>query len=105
MKFTYSHVGVPGKENFLYTMYEPHLKVRLVELTSNNLKFEYFDFDSDADVPERMRTEVHVGYSVDDIDGALMELDNLVFSKTFLGDKYICFAEKSGVLVELIQQV
>jgi hypothetical protein len=100
----YHHFGIPTKEKRKDEIYIPHLKLCIVSsYEKSQYGIELIRFDTDASVPELLKTVPHVAFKVDDIA-------NEIKGKKVLLEPYFCadnimvaFIEENGVPVEFLQ--
>ena len=103
MEYTFSHVGIPHKEEMADEELEEHLKVYITPLEEDAMRFEFVRFIPETRLPESIAGQIHIGYEVPDIDRAVSEGDEILMSVTDIGDKRIAFIRRKGIIVELIE--
>jgi len=101
----FQHVGVPVTEPQPGETYVEQAKVYITDASAHPYRFEYLRFEADSPMPERMQTNPHVAYKVDDLDAALEGESLLVEPFEPIEGLRAAFIVKDGVVVELMQPV
>jgi len=101
---TFHHVGVPTDQPHDNEVYLDGAKVYITDADAHPYRFEYLRFEPDTPMPERMQTNPHVAYMVDDLDAALDGESVLLEPFEAMEGLRVAFIVKDGVVLELMQE-
>lgn len=103
MKYTFSHIGIPTKEEKDWDGYYEPGKIHYTDFKTDEFRVEWVKFDADSPMPKMMRTMPHIAYIVNNIEEALLGKDILV--ETFSPGKgvRVAFISHNGSPVEFME--
>jgi hypothetical protein len=101
MKF--NHIGIPTDAHFDGEIDLPHLKVTVNDHQDNPFGIQWQRYWDEAPYPELVKTIPHVGFEVDDLDGALVGQKVIIEPNSPSRGVRVAFIEVRGAPVELLE--
>jgi len=101
----FHHVGVPTDVEHPDETYIEGGGVHVTDAASHPYRFEYLRFEADSPLPERMKTNPHVAYMVDDLAAAMQGEEVLLEPFEPMANLRVAFIVKDGIVVELMQEI
>ena len=101
----FQHIGVPIERPQANETYVEGGKVYITDPASHPYGFEYLRFEADSPMPERLQTNPHIAFKVEDLDAALDGENVLVEPFEPMEGLRCAFIVKDGVLLELMQDM
>lgn len=103
-QFNPVHIGVPTPEKRQDAVWVEGMKIFITNPNDHPFGIEFVKFEPGNPFHEKIRSGLHVAGYVDSIDEALGQVDNVLLPKTEGDDFYLCFVEKDGVVLELLEK-
>lgn len=98
------HIGVPTLETKPGAAWVESMKIFITNPNDHPFGFEFVKFEQGNPFHEKIRSGLHIAGYVDSIDETLGQVDGVLLPKTDGGDFYMCFVEKDGVVLELLEK-
>ncbi len=102
--FNPAHIGVPTREDKPGAAWAEGMKIFITSPDDHPFGYEFVKFEPGNPFHEKIRNNLHVAGYVDSIDEVLGQVDEVLLPKTDAGDIYMCFVEKDGVVLELMEK-
>lgn len=104
LQFNPVHIGVPTQEIKPGANWVEGMKIFITNPDEHPFGLEFVKFEPGNPFHEKIQNGLHVAGHVDSIDKILGQVDEVLLPKTDGGDFFMCFVEKDGVILELIEK-
>lgn len=97
------HIGVPADRPMPGERYKDAIKCYITDPEANEYHFEYFRYQPDSPMPQKIWNNIHVAYKVENLKAALAECDEVLLEEMQGTGRLIGFGVKDGVVLELME--
>lgn len=101
----FDHVGIPVGEKREGMRYLESTGSWLTSPAAHPYRAQFLYFEDGSPAPERIQTEPHIAYRVDDLDEALRGTRLVGGPYDAFGEFRVAFADVDGALIEFVQPV
>ena len=98
------HIGVPTQAIKQGAAWVEGMKIYITSPDDHPFGYEFVKFEPGNPFHEKIQNGLHVAGYVDSIDETIKHADEILLPKTDGGDFFMCFVEKDGVVLELLEK-
>lgn len=103
LKLTFHHVGIPVTETLSNAQHNSELKMHAKGYFDSPYAIEWMQFDKDNNLPEIIKTQMHVAYTVSDLQKAIAGREVVLAPSSPADGVTVAFILDDGNLIELLQ--
>lgn len=103
LELTFHHVGIPVTESISNARHNPELKMHAKGYFDSPYAIEWMHFDEDNNLPNIIKTQMHVAYTVSDLASAIKGREIVLPPNSPANGVTVAFIIDEGNLIELLQ--